>query len=262
MCGRFGQSREDQELMKRFNIPDAKRELLKDPELQDLQEQFELASQPNINTDIGSFAFFVAEGKSGRNLYPGMFGYNPVWMPRRPFWFNARTEGKSAKYNTGNDPNYQGELGIFKEGAFVKGIKGQRCVIPVDHFFEGPMKEKLKKPFLIHRKDGEPLNLAGIWTKSDGHLSFAILTTTPQSILQQVGHHRSPVMLNDDAVDDWLNRDTGEPILQELLRPYTFNETVLEAYPVNPQVGKNNKKHDNMDASLLAPIGEVIESAA
>src|SRR4029453_12622638 len=58
--------------------------------------------------------------------------------------------------------------------AFKGVFKKYRCLIPMDGFYEGqaaqpggpggPKGKPIKQPMFIHRKDGEPLAVAGMWS--------------------------------------------------------------------------------------------------
>jgi putative SOS response-associated peptidase YedK len=175
--------------------------------------------------------------------------------------FNARAEGDN---NPSNSPHYNGTMGIFEKPSFRQAIKSQRAVVPVDYFIEGPEKEKLKKPYLIHRKDGEPFLLAGIstlWTNPvSGQVqnTFAILTTAQNKLLSGVGHHRCPLVLPDRVSKIWLDPGSTKEELCQLMIP--FDDVDFEAYPVNPQIGKRNTlTSPNNSPVLMEPIGPVLE---
>ena len=130
-------------------------------------------------------------------------------------------------------------------------------MIPVDCFIEGPKKEKLSKPYVIYDKKGRrPFALAGIWeswiNKETGEVNdtFAIITTVSNSLLQQVGHHRSPVILPRDWEKDWLNPNSTLADITAMLQPFPGEE--LNAYPISTDI--KNPRANGLD--LLKPIGE------
>lgn len=171
------------------------------------------------------------------------FGFTPFWAKKNMYVINARSEGDN---NKENDPMYDGPLGITKKPFFRAAIKSQRCIIPVTGFIEGPKKEKYSKPYLIHKRDPHhSIFLAGIWdTWEDKEHekeinTFAIMTTVANDLLHKVGHHRSPVVLEGDEIEQWMDMDNDIESVLQLLKP--FDSTEYNAYRIDPALksGKN-----------------------
>src|SRR5438067_5842478 len=63
--------------------------------------------------------------------------------------------------------------------------RGQRCIVPVDGFYEWKKLSTGKQPYAIVGADGLPLALAGLWERwrdqagGDTVQTFTIVTTTP-----------------------------------------------------------------------------------
>ncbi len=188
----------------------------------------------NVNIWIGMQAYVITD-KEPQYYQQMVFGLTPNWADKKMYLFNARVEGK---LNAENDPSYQSEMGIFSMPSFRNAIQKRRCIIPVDYFIEGPEKEKLSKPFLIRRKDQEALILAGIWEewvdKKTGEIikTYAILTTAAANLLQTIQHHRSPLILNDEEIDIWLNPNASTDQLKSIMFPHDFSNA--EALPIDP----------------------------
>jgi putative SOS response-associated peptidase YedK len=77
-----------------------------------------------------------------------------------------------------------------------------------------------KTPFFLHREDGEPLFMAGLWSvwkpekDAEPLLSCTIITTDAVGELSEV-HDRMPLILAEDAWDRWLDPDA--PLDEDLL---------------------------------------------
>lgn len=238
MCGRYVNITKLQAIEKRFNAT------AKQPELY----------QPNANIGPGQKAPVVIQ--NGVRILAFMtFGFTPFWAEKPMYLINARAEGDG---NKDNNPAYTGGMGILQKPAFRKAIRSQRCLVVADAFIEGPEKEKLNKPYLIYMKDKsrKPFALAGIWdvwlnreTGEEMH-GFSIITTTANELLQKIGHHRMPVIL--DAADEsvWLDPETELADITRMLRPYPGKE--MNAYPIDPAI----KSPQNHELHLLLPIGE------
>jgi putative SOS response-associated peptidase YedK len=79
------------------------------------------------------------------------------------------------------------------------------------------------------------------------HRTFTIVTTTPNALTEPI-HNRMPVILEEDAIDDWLYARQSPDSLMELLRP--AREDLLVATPVSARV--NSVKNDDPEC-LEAP---------
>jgi putative SOS response-associated peptidase YedK len=189
---------------------------------------------PNVNIWIGMQAYVITD-KEPQHYQQMVFGLTPNWAQKKMYLFNARVEGK---LNPENNVNYDEEMGIFAMPSFRNAIQNRRCIIPVDYFIEGPEKEKLSKPFLIRRKDKEASILAGIWEewtdKSTGEIlkTYAILTTAASNLLQTIQHHRSPLILNDEEIDTWLDSKSSTQDIRKILYPHDFSNA--EALAIDP----------------------------
>ena len=67
--------------------------------------------------------------------------------------------------------------------------------------------------------------------------------------MQKIGHHRSPVILEEEDEQTWLS-DVPLQDITSLLKPYPSEE--LNAYPISPAI----KNPRDKDFELLQPIGE------
>ena len=237
MCGRFTQQRPTAELAEIFDA-----------------EPLVEASEPRFNVAPSQGVVAVVRPPEDRRLLTTLrWGLIPSWAEDAKVGYkmiNARAES------------------IFTSPAFRTSVRKKRCLIPADSFYEWrkPPEEAgggkgHKQPYLIHRVDGQPLALAGIWStwkepeSGEWLRSCAVVTTTPNPLMARI-HDRMPVILPESAWDRWLDPtldDVDE--LRGLLVPYTAGE--LEAYPVSTLV--NNTRNESPD--LAAPIpGEVLHA--
>lgn len=193
----------------------------------------------------------VADADGNLDLQVFHWGLIPVWAKERKIgqrMINARSETLAEK------PAFKG---VFKK---------HRCIIPMDGFYEwaagvegGPVTKagKLaKRPHYVHRVDGEPLAVAGLWSawrdKSEGpnapwlH-SATVITTSANGTMEPV-HDRMPVILPKAMWDLWLDpANQNIDMLSKLLVPAP--DTLLEMHEVSTQV--NNVR--NKGSELLIP---------
>ena len=223
MCGRFVQERPTAELAELFDA---------EPLVDDPGGHFNLAP-----TDP---AAVVVERGDRRAITSYAWGLLPFWEkdPRSAARrINARAETVAAS------------------PAFAESFRKRRCIVPADGFYEWRREGSTRQPFFIHRIDGAPLALAGLWSGWRDPLTdaprrtFTILTTTPNEPIARL-HDRMPVVLAPEAWDLWLDpelTDVGE--LHGLLRPAPADP--FELVQVRPLV--NNVRNNGPE--LLVPVG-------
>lgn len=102
--------------------------------------------------------------------------------------------------------------------------RGQRCLFPVDSFYEWPVKGQ--PPVEIFAKGREPFAIAGLWSRwfdeGTAQYSFTSFTCAPSDFMRPLHEKAMPVILTStDEQNRWL--EDGD---EDLLRPY---EGELEA---------------------------------
>jgi putative SOS response-associated peptidase YedK len=151
----------------------------------------------------------VAGGDGERRMGLMRWGLVPFWADDLSIGnrlINARSETAASK------------------PAFRDAWARRRCIVPADGFYEwrkpGAGEEGGKTPFWIHRADGRPLAMAGLWerwrdpgSEEDVH-SFTILTRAATPWMAPL-HSRMPVLLDEPALGEWLSpggdlRDGGD----------------------------------------------------
>ena len=84
---------------------------------------------------------------------------------------------------------------------------------------------------------------AGLWDVWEGGgkkvVSYCVVTTTPNELVGQV-HDRMPVIVRREDYSEWLDPDTPEKRLKELLVPYPADRMAVKV--VGPLV--NSPKND------------------
>jgi putative SOS response-associated peptidase YedK len=152
---------------------------------------------------------------------------------------------------------------VVDKPAFKSAFRRRRCIVPADAFYEwrpgarGSSARPPRQPYLIHRRDGDPLAFAGLWeiwrdpavADDDAPGAWlrtcAIVTTRANDVVAPI-HDRMPVVLGEADWDDWLdpaNADVAR--LEALLRPAP--DEWFEIYPVSTRVNRP----ENNDADLV-----------
>lgn len=121
--------------------------------------------------------------------------------------------------------------------AFRDAFRRRRCLVPADGFYEWAPGRGRRQAFHVHRKDGRPFAMAGIWEPEGpggAPASCAILTTEPNELLRSI-HDRMPVIVEPVDYERWLAPEGGDPeALSGILRPYPAEPLATRA--VGPAV--------------------------
>lgn len=240
MCGRFVSSHSPDKIAEFFGAS------FEGEGTAPLPENFNVAPTNDVYAVIAA-----ADGH--RELQTFHWGLVPSWSKDTKIgskMINARAETLAEK------PAFKG---LFSK---------HRLIVPMDGFYEWmaagegarltPAGKPMKTPMFIHRADGEPLAVAGLWAvwrdpaagpDAPWLHSCTLITTAANATMTPV-HDRMPVLLPMSAWEEWLdpaNRDTAS--LQRLLLPAP--EDVLVMHEVSTAV--NNVR--NKGPELIQPVG-------
>jgi putative SOS response-associated peptidase YedK len=166
------------------------------------------------------------------------WGLLPAWVkdPRKfSLLINARSETAAEK------------------PAFKNAIRRRRCLIPADGYYEWQGSAKPKRPYFIHRRDRQPIGLAGLaetWIGPNGEeLDTVAIVTAPASADLSVLHHRVPVTIHPGDFARWLDcgDDSAEGVMALLAAPAAGE---FAWHEISTKV--NHVAND--DAQLILPI--------
>jgi len=148
---------------------------------------------------------------------------------------------------------------IESKPTFKLPFRKQRCIVPINGFYEWKITEKGKIPYYIKPKEDEYFMVAGIWDLwspkqtlfgEDEILSTAIITTEPNELMEEI-HERMPVILDEEAQKIWLDSKVEDiALLKSLLKP--FDSEKMIAYEVDKKV--NSPYFSNNDC--IIPLEE------
>ena len=116
-----------------------------------LRQVFGYAEQPNFppryNIAPTQPVPVVIIESGDRHFRLMRWGFLPAWVkdPRQfSLVINARSET------------------LLEKPAFKNAIKRRRCLIPADGYYEWHTTEQRKRPYFIHRRDGQPVGFAAL----------------------------------------------------------------------------------------------------
>eukprot|EP00957_Ditylum_brightwellii_P186440 14194902-Ditylum_brightwellii.AAC.1 len=154
---------------------------------------------------------------------------------------------------------------LYDKVSFRKlALGGNTCVVAVDGFYEWKDASRNsigsggssggKQPYFVHRKDGLPLLLAGLWTSvptgrcnQEMMETFTILTTQSAKQLSWL-HHRQPIILwNVHNAIKWMHKPSKQ-VLDEISNEASFvHHDNLVWHPVTKQM--SNSQYSGMDCT-------------
>jgi putative SOS response-associated peptidase YedK len=142
---------------------------------------------------------------------------------------------------------------VLDRPAFKNAMRRRRCLIPADGYYEWQASERRKRPHFIHRRDGQPIGLAGLaetWIGPNGEeLDTVAIVTAPASAELAVLHPRVPVTIAPEDFDCWLDcRAHDAETAMALLTPPGEGEFVCH------EVSTRVNRTANDDAQLILPI--------
>jgi putative SOS response-associated peptidase YedK len=141
---------------------------------------------------------------------------------------------------------------ITEKPTFKHLIGKRHCVAVVEGFYE--WDQTTKQPHYIYRADKELLYMASIWDtwhdEETGLIynSVAVITTESSGIMATI-HKRMPIILTQEQVSTWLDKDLTGEIRLEGLRILPPIE--LSMHSVSRKV--NNAKNKDFDPSMPEP---------
>ena len=155
---------------------------------------------------------------------------------------------------------------ITEKAAYKRAFQRRRCIVPADAFYEWRPSRRSsaarppRQPYLVRRRDGEPLAFAGLWEiwrdetipdpdAPDAWVRSCTIVTTRANVVLEPIHHRMPVVLDDRVWDEWLDPATDDlPSLEAMLQPAP--DEWFDVYPVSSRVNTP----DNNDAELVQRV--------
>jgi putative SOS response-associated peptidase YedK len=226
MCGRFARRSTREVLAEWFGV--------------DLEDQPQFAESYNVAPQSMQPVLRLGRGNGEPEFALMRWGLVPFWAKDAKIGYstiNARAEEAATKP-------------VFREA-----LKKRRCLVPADAFYEWAKRDaKVKQPFAIGLKSGDPYAFAGLWESwrpkdKDGETleSFSILTTDANEVLEPI-HNRMPVILEPKDYRRWMEPTSVERLPVDLLRPFPADR--MSAWPVSERVGNVR----NNDPDLLARI--------
>lgn len=163
---------------------------------------------------------------------------------------------------------------VLDKKAYWSKIRKNRCVIPVNGFYEHREVKGIKNkiPYFIHRKDQPLFFIAGLYNYApvpDEHGeqigTFAVITREANPLMKTIHNGgenagRMPLILQNNMVEEWLSKDLLDIDIQNLL-DYSIPSEKLEAWPVFSVRGSKirqdgKERYEKYEYAGLPELGE------
>ncbi len=152
--------------------------------------------EPAYNIAPTQSGWVIADSQSGLAAVEMKWGLIPPWAkdPKIAYsTINARIETVTVK------------------PAFRSAWKSRRCIIPASGYYEWPVIDGVKRPHFIRRSDAPVLLFGGLWEQRDNGegqklLTYSIVTKQADPSIAKL-HDRMPLILDADAMADWIEAD-------------------------------------------------------
>ncbi|MBN2657710.1 MAG: SOS response-associated peptidase [Spirochaetales bacterium] len=183
----------------------------------------------------------VLKDEASDRFTPLTWGLIPSWVKNQEAATDIRFKTLNARLET-----------LHQKASFRHASDTSRCAVPIDGWFEWKEVRGKKYPYFIHRDDGKPFLLAGLWDRWDkgetgGPLeTFTVVTTEALGICAQVHNtkERMPFILSKEQKDIWLDRNRTFSDLKKNIIPQ-WKE--LTAYPVSHRVSSSKEDRNVPD---------------
>lgn len=132
-----------------------------------------------------------------------------------PNWSNNESVGM-------NFINSKGEH-IFSKAPFKQIAPKQRCLIPSDGYYEWKKAGKNRVPYRVTMANDSIFSFAGIWDSWENYEgeiihTFSIITVPSNELVGEI-FDRMPLILSPDDEQVWLDDNSSESTLLNLIKP-------------------------------------------
>ena len=166
-----------------------------------------------------------------------------------PRWTKPGEKPKVAPINARSET-------LTEKPMFRSLVKSRRCIVPANGFYEWKREGNAKQPFFITPTRHQLMLFAGLYDEATGVdgeplESYSIITTSSNHTMADL-HDRMPVILEDDDVEMWLDREFTEfAPLEHLLQPSA--DDAITTWAVTKDV--NNARHNA--PHLIEPLEDI-----
>lgn len=129
---------------------------------------------------------------------------------------------------------------IHQKPSFRNSIKKNRCILPLDGFYEWQHNGKLKQPYYIYPSDETVFYLGCIYNNN----TFSIITTDANPLMANIHNtkKRMPLILPKSSIETWVDPTTDIALVDQMMQPYSTE--LMSAHTIstdagNPKLNRN-----------------------
>lgn len=182
----------------------------------------------------------IVQNNHQRKITSMYWGLLPHWAQNDAIFYKTKTDRLVFKWKSTPKAHFNMRADTI-QGAkkWTNLSNSNRCLIAVSNYIEWqdkdmlpPKQKPISKKFSV--KNSSYFFLAGVWDKvtieNIGEFySVAIITTTPNKLMEKLPHHRMPVIIPESEAEAWLNGNQNQyfkPFDENLMSEEIFNEQV------------------------------------
>jgi len=129
---------------------------------------------------------------------------------------------------------------ILEKKTFKTPFEKRRCLVLMSGWYEWKQEGEYRIPYAFYKKDYKPILVAGIYNiRSDESIEACILTTNSTNDLNTI-HERMPVVLDNDNLNNWKDKEIESKLLIDNLNNEIKN---IKFHRVD--IAVNNPKNNN-----------------
>ncbi len=129
---------------------------------------------------------------------------------------------------------------ILDKKTFKTPFEKRRCLVLMSGWYEWKQEGEYRIPHAFYKEDYEPIIVAGIYNKrSDESIEACILTTKATKEINTI-HERMPVVLNNEILNFWKDKEIESKLLLDKL-----NNEIKNINFHRVDIAVNNPKNNN-----------------
>jgi putative SOS response-associated peptidase YedK len=169
------------------------------------------------------------------------------------FYWGTSPEWSKNKTLSEKIINVQAES-IQEKPALKKAMMRTRCIVPADSFYAWKKTgKKSMVPYRFVTTNQELFSFAGLWeefedTNGNELHTFTIITVSSNHLVSSI-YERMPVILDTTTEKIWLDKESKEADLLNVLQPYA--DSKMNLYSISPRI--MDSKTDVPSLILPAP---------
>jgi putative SOS response-associated peptidase YedK len=170
-----------------------------------------------------------------------------------PPWWKEEKPPRFATFNAREDK-------LKSSGVWKGALNSYRCLLPASGFYEWERKGKERLPYYIHRKDGDLMGFAGLyshWTHpetGEREATCTIITTATNKLMEKL-HDRIPLTfgsVDDELWSVWLDPQTKFQDVEQHVVSRAWPEMTM--HRVSTDVNSTGKGSYVNERYLIEPL--------